>query len=92
MQTPKFLIGEIVQLSAGGPLMTICNIQPEQKEELDEHGKVRRPAKKALAFCRWFDGARLAQAPFPFESLICPMSQLDPSLTPQDPETPKSQL
>lgn len=91
MENPKFYIGELVRLRSGGPSMTIINIEQERKEEKDEHGRITRPHRKAIAYCRWFDGARMAQAPFPYESLICPESQPQPSLTPVDPATLKLQ-
>lgn len=88
--TPKFLVGELVQLSSGGPLMTITKIEEGRKAELDPGGKIVLPARQPLAFCRWFDGARLAQAPFPFETLVCPMSAQDHSPIHLDREMQKS--
>ena len=58
---PKYQIGDIVKLNAGGPEMAIKETQPGYPSGKQFFGTYR---------CQWFSGKKLDHGDFPEDSLV----------------------
>lgn len=67
---PKYAIGDIVKLNAGGPEMSIKETQPGYPSSAKFFGSYR---------CQWFAGKKLDSGDFPEESLTLVRKQGDTS-------------